>query len=93
MPEYDPALCPLMYMDPVMYPAAFRSSAGAISGGLHTPTSGCATNSFVNSRKPCLYFIPWPWELPIGRYYRAEAQYSCRPAGDLRLYLGHAWHS
>ena len=38
-----------------MYPVNLRTSTGRISGGRHTPTSGCATSNLVKSRRPCMY--------------------------------------
>ena len=55
IPAYEPALCPRMKREPTMYPVNLRKSTGRISGGRHTPTSGCATNNLVKSRRPCRY--------------------------------------
>ena len=55
IPAYEPALCPRMERAPTMYPVNVRRSTGRISGRRDTPTSGCATNNLVKSRRPCMH--------------------------------------
>ena len=46
---------PFLHTSHTMYPVNLRRSTGRISGGRHTPTSGCATSNLVKSRRPCMY--------------------------------------
>ena len=55
IPAYEPALCPRMKRESLPCILLISKIYWADFRGRHTPTSGCATNNLVKSRRPCMY--------------------------------------
>ena len=86
MPEYDPALCPLMLMHPSRgWSASPLAALGC--GNLFVPISGWLVSRCVNSLRHCMY-PGWGGRLAVSWGDGAKLQQFGGSSEDLSLDLG-----